>query len=187
MKQIIFNWNSLNLDLKATAEPLEFEAMLKRYYLSKYEFESNCSQDCFSCNFNWIQETQVSNFQILFIWKGPLPCRPTPVWVACMRETWVGSLGWGVAPTQSPYYKGLNTKSLWRIKLVLENLFLKNYENILFFPSAWPTILKTNLSSYFSWKIAMTKVLSMFCVFSFCYSILLLYIIILLLYYSFSV
>ena len=52
LKQIIFNWNSLNLDLKATAEPLEFEAMLKRYYLSKYEFESNCSQDCFSCNFN---------------------------------------------------------------------------------------------------------------------------------------
>ena len=52
LKQIIFNWNSLNLDLKATAEPLEFEAMLKRYYLSKYEFESNCSQDCFSCNLN---------------------------------------------------------------------------------------------------------------------------------------
>ena len=52
LKQIIFNWNSLSLDLKATADPVDFEILLKRYYLSKYEFESNCSQDCFICNLN---------------------------------------------------------------------------------------------------------------------------------------
>ena len=34
LKQIIFNWNSLRLELKATADPLEFEILLKRYYLS---------------------------------------------------------------------------------------------------------------------------------------------------------
>ena len=35
LKQIIFNWNSLSLDLKATADPNEFETMLKQFYLSK--------------------------------------------------------------------------------------------------------------------------------------------------------
>ena len=42
LKQIIFNWNSLNLELKATADPLEFETMLKSYYLSKYKSELDC-------------------------------------------------------------------------------------------------------------------------------------------------
>ena len=50
LKQIIFNWNSLSLELKATADALEFESMLKRYYLSKYTSETDCSQDCFACN-----------------------------------------------------------------------------------------------------------------------------------------
>ena len=35
LKQIIFNWNSLILELKATADALEFETMLRQYYLSK--------------------------------------------------------------------------------------------------------------------------------------------------------
>ena len=52
LKQIIFNWNSLSLELKATADPLEFEILLKRYYLSKYKFESECLPNCWSCNFN---------------------------------------------------------------------------------------------------------------------------------------
>ena len=50
LKQIIFNWNSLNLELKATADPLEFETMLKSYYLSKYKSELDCSHDCYTCN-----------------------------------------------------------------------------------------------------------------------------------------
>ena len=32
LKQIIFNWNSLNLELKATADPLDFQTMLKTSY-----------------------------------------------------------------------------------------------------------------------------------------------------------
>ena len=39
LKQIIFNWNSLSLELKATADPIEFETMLKQSYLSKYKSE----------------------------------------------------------------------------------------------------------------------------------------------------
>ena len=52
LKQIIFNWNSLSLELKATADPLEFEILLKRYYLSKYKFELECLPNCRSCNSN---------------------------------------------------------------------------------------------------------------------------------------
>lgn len=50
LKQIIFNWNSLILELKATADALEFETMLKQYYLAKYKSELDCSHDCFICN-----------------------------------------------------------------------------------------------------------------------------------------
>ena len=50
LKQIIFNWNSLSLELKATSEPAEFGSMLKRYYLSKYNLETECSNNCFICN-----------------------------------------------------------------------------------------------------------------------------------------
>ena len=50
LKQIIFNWNPLNLELKATADPLEFETMLKQFYLSKYKSELDCTSDCYICN-----------------------------------------------------------------------------------------------------------------------------------------
>ena len=50
LKQIIFNWNSLSLELKATANPIEFETMLKQFYLSKYKSELDCSHDCYICN-----------------------------------------------------------------------------------------------------------------------------------------
>ena len=50
LKQIIFNWNSLTIELKATADPLEFQSDLKRYYLSKYKSELDCSNDCYICN-----------------------------------------------------------------------------------------------------------------------------------------
>ena len=38
LKHIIYNLNSLSLDLKTTADPVEFEILLKRYYIFKYEF-----------------------------------------------------------------------------------------------------------------------------------------------------
>ena len=50
LKQIIFNWNSLSLELKATADPIEFETMLKQFYLSRYKYEVDCSHDCYICN-----------------------------------------------------------------------------------------------------------------------------------------
>ena len=50
LKQIIFDWNSLGLEFKATADPTDFETMLKSYYLSTYKSELECSYDCFICN-----------------------------------------------------------------------------------------------------------------------------------------
>ena len=49
LKQIIFNWNSLSLELKSTAEPLEFGCLLKEKYLSLYSSEMDCIGECFSC------------------------------------------------------------------------------------------------------------------------------------------
>ena len=50
LKQIIFNWNRLSLELKATADPQDFDNMLKQNFLSKYNYESDCPHDCFTCN-----------------------------------------------------------------------------------------------------------------------------------------
>ena len=50
LKQIIFNWNSLGIELKATADPHEFQKELKKYYLSKYKYDLDCSHDCYICN-----------------------------------------------------------------------------------------------------------------------------------------
>ena len=50
LKQIIFNWNALNIDLKSTADFAEFELLLKEKYLSQYSLEPDCPNNCFSCN-----------------------------------------------------------------------------------------------------------------------------------------
>ena len=50
LKQIIFNWNALDIDLKATGELAEFKTMLKEKYLSQYSFETDCLGDCYSCS-----------------------------------------------------------------------------------------------------------------------------------------
>ena len=52
LKQIIFNWNFLSLDLKATADPIDFDLSLKRKFLSQYTYETDCPNDCFNCNRN---------------------------------------------------------------------------------------------------------------------------------------
>ena len=49
LKQIIFNWNSLDIALKATADSSEFQSMLNRKLLSQYSLETDCSKNCFSC------------------------------------------------------------------------------------------------------------------------------------------
>ena len=49
-KQIIFNWNSLSLELKSTADPIEFDQLFKQQILSQYSLETDCSVNCFSCN-----------------------------------------------------------------------------------------------------------------------------------------
>ena len=50
LKQIILNWNALDIDLKSTAEEEEFQILLKEKYLSQYSYETDCSGNCYSCN-----------------------------------------------------------------------------------------------------------------------------------------
>ena len=52
LKQIIFNWNCLSLDLKATADPIEFDILLKRKFISQYSYETDCPNNCFNCKTN---------------------------------------------------------------------------------------------------------------------------------------
>ena len=51
-KKILSNWNSLDIDLKSTAEEDEFQQMLKQKFLSQYSCDTNCIGPCFSCD-NW--------------------------------------------------------------------------------------------------------------------------------------
>ena len=41
-KQIICNWNTLDIDLKSTADIDEFEILLKEKYLFRYRYEMDC-------------------------------------------------------------------------------------------------------------------------------------------------
>ena len=50
LKQIIFNWNRLSLELKATADPTEFDYLLRQNFLSKYNYETDCPHNCYKCN-----------------------------------------------------------------------------------------------------------------------------------------
>ena len=50
-KNIIKTWNFLTIDLKATADEVEFENLLKEYLLSKYSSNTQCDVfPCHSCN-----------------------------------------------------------------------------------------------------------------------------------------
>ena len=50
LKQIIFNWNSLDIELKATGDLDEFQSMVSRKLLSQYRYDTECPIDCFSCS-----------------------------------------------------------------------------------------------------------------------------------------
>ena len=51
-KKIILNWNSLDIDLKSTAEIDEFQQLLKQKYLSGYSCDIECVGPCYSCGTN---------------------------------------------------------------------------------------------------------------------------------------
>ena len=51
-KQMLLNWNSLNIDLKSTADNEEFQQLLKDNYLSNYSYTIECTSSCFSCGNN---------------------------------------------------------------------------------------------------------------------------------------
>ena len=48
-KQIICNWNALDIDLKSTSDIDEFGILLKEKYLSTYRYEMDCPSNCYSC------------------------------------------------------------------------------------------------------------------------------------------
>ena len=50
LKTMISTWNNLTIDLKSTADELEFVKLLKENYLSRYSQETECVGPCFSCN-----------------------------------------------------------------------------------------------------------------------------------------
>ena len=49
LKQILFNWNSLDIELKATADAAEFKVLLKQKLSNKYSYETDCPDNCYSC------------------------------------------------------------------------------------------------------------------------------------------
>ena len=48
-RKILFNWNSLGIDMKATADAEEFKILLKNHLLSQYSYETDCPTNCYSC------------------------------------------------------------------------------------------------------------------------------------------
>ena len=51
LKCLINTWNSLDIDLKATSDQLEFESLLKESYLAKYSSDIiQCDGLCYSCD-----------------------------------------------------------------------------------------------------------------------------------------
>ena len=48
-KQMLFNWNSLNIDIKSTSDANSFKQILKETYLSCYSCDTQCIGPCFSC------------------------------------------------------------------------------------------------------------------------------------------
>ena len=49
LRQILYNWNALDLELKATADADEFKLLLKNKLASQYSYETDCPRNCFSC------------------------------------------------------------------------------------------------------------------------------------------
>ena len=48
-KCLIKTWNSQNIDIKSTADKIEFETILKESLLSSYGSDLQCDTGCFFC------------------------------------------------------------------------------------------------------------------------------------------
>ena len=48
-KQMLSNWNHLNIDLKSTSDAESFKQMLKESFLSSYSCDSQCIGHCYAC------------------------------------------------------------------------------------------------------------------------------------------
>ena len=49
LRQILYNWNALDLELKATADADECKVLLRNKLASQYSYETDCPRNCFSC------------------------------------------------------------------------------------------------------------------------------------------
>ena len=49
-KCMLSTWNSLDIDIKATADQNEFQKLLKEKYLTSHCAEVQCVANCYSCN-----------------------------------------------------------------------------------------------------------------------------------------
>ena len=54
----------MSVDLKATADFSEFTYLLKEHYLTKYSYETDCSDNCFICSGNKM-------FVVVCTWVDP--------------------------------------------------------------------------------------------------------------------
>ena len=50
VKKLVSNWNNLDLDLKSTADALEFKQLFKEKKLMSYKFEPDCIGNCYICD-----------------------------------------------------------------------------------------------------------------------------------------
>ena len=48
-RQILHNWNALDLEIKATADADEFKLLVRNKLSSHYSYETDCPGNCFSC------------------------------------------------------------------------------------------------------------------------------------------
>ena len=79
LKQILLNWNSLSVDLKATSDAEEFKIMLKEKYISEYSYETDCPDNCYSCREGWFMT--VNMYGALRVGNRHVQARKTLIYV----------------------------------------------------------------------------------------------------------
>ena len=76
LKQIIFNWNRLDIDLKATGDIEEFQRMLNSKILDNYRHETECPDSCFIVTI-CLRIIRMALFYINFTFTIILQVQPT--------------------------------------------------------------------------------------------------------------
>ena len=51
LKKMLSNWNFLDLDLKSTADALDFKNLFQENKIASYNYEPECFGKCFACNY----------------------------------------------------------------------------------------------------------------------------------------